>query len=280
MSLVTSTVTSITVSHTIVYLNTLLTRSDLAWRHRSFLIAMCLTHLIQRVTMMFYMDNSISRNCTTLIVFGNLLGVIAYRYTLLHLLGALYRSMRQNDVYSKAASAISVALWVASSIAFMEHMLTAPITDASFCAQELTPWKTTVNNSLFLMSFAVISIPIIMHLGRHLRNVRSTLTKTTQMSPVDRIYYTQLYFLAGFIPVFLLLLIVQWFMHEWAWLLLDFIMSDYCWLHGIALFTFKRAPEESEKKSQVQHTGSKRANNSTMQKSTKLVEIAKDTSMA
>ncbi|TPX56554.1 hypothetical protein PhCBS80983_g04462 [Powellomyces hirtus] len=242
MSLLITTFTALTISHTIVYLNTLLGRTELATRIRIPLILMCLTHIIQRMTMMFYFDPTLTRNCTALIVIGNLFGEIAFRYTLLYMLALLFRTMRKEDIASKAVAVVSFLLWLGSSIAFMEHMITAPIIDHAVCQQILTPWKTTVNNTLFLLSFTVVALPIILHLSKHLRDSRMV---NRSSSTVDGVYYRQLIYIVVFTVSYIVLVLAQWFISpsDWGWLMMDFILCDYIWLNGIQLWTFQMSAD-------------------------------------
>ncbi|KAJ3167381.1 hypothetical protein HDU88_002303 [Geranomyces variabilis] len=233
--LITSTVTAITVSHTMIYLNTLFTRTDMSMKVRGPLIAMCMSHLIQRITMTFYSDSTLSRNCVSLVVFGNLFGEVLFRFCLLWMLSVLFRAMRHDDMISKVATGVSMALFVASSIVFMEHMITAEIFNYDLCLQNLIQWKTTLNNLLFLASFLGLGIPIIAFLYRAVSVAKRTLNNGPSL--IDTIYQRQLYFLTTFTVVYVVLLVVQWFIKEWPWLMLDFIVCDYCWLTGISMWT-------------------------------------------
>ncbi|KAJ3149593.1 hypothetical protein HDU89_003646 [Geranomyces variabilis] len=253
--LITSTVTAISVSHTMIYLNTLFTRSDMSMKVRGPLIAMCLSHLIQRITMTFYLDNSLSRNCTSLIVFGNLFGEVLFRFCLLWMLGVLFRAMRHDDMVSKAATGASMALFVASSIVLMEHMISAEITDYSYCYQTFIQWKTTVNNLLFLAAFLVLGIPIIAFLYKAVSVAKRTLNNGPSL--IDTIYQRQLYFLTTFTVVYVALLVLQWFIKPFPWLLLDFIVCDYCWLTGISMWTAGAPPGEKGTTTQNRETDSK-----------------------
>ncbi|KAI8825180.1 uncharacterized protein EV422DRAFT_617585 [Fimicolochytrium jonesii] len=270
MTIILSTITAISVSHTMIHLNSLLFASALAPHLRIPLITMCISHLIQRTTMVFYLDASLSRNCTALIVLGNLFGILTFRYMLIHLLGGLYRAMRKGDAVGKWVTGVSTGLWGASSTAFMEHMITAPVVDPGTCGQQLNAWKTAVYNVLFLLSFLSVAGPTIACLGWHLRLARSTRSKglattreraaeyvpapggagaasTTPTTPrlpantsidaIDAVYYRQLVFMLVFSTSYVILCALQWVITEWGWLMFTFILEDYCWLQGIQLWT-------------------------------------------
>ncbi|KAJ3156311.1 hypothetical protein HDU89_004093 [Geranomyces variabilis] len=252
---VTSTVQAIVCAHTILYLHTLAMRSDMHIRVRFPLVVMCLSHLIQRVTMMFYLDSTLSRNCTALVVIGNLFGEVLFRFCLLWMLNSLYRSMRGNDFRAKGTTGVSMVLFVASTIFFMQHLIAAPITDESICGQTLTQWKTTVNNLLFLTSYIAVALPIV----NSLYNAISISKKALNSGPylIASIYERQLVFLSAFTLMFVLLIVVQWFITEWTWLLLDFIAGDYIWLQGIAIWTSKALAPEPGPGVQTQADGSR-----------------------
>ncbi|KAJ3161108.1 hypothetical protein HDU86_007729 [Geranomyces michiganensis] len=255
--LIMSTVTAISVSHTMIYLNTLFTRSDISMKVRGPLMTMCVSHLIQRVTMTFYMDSSLSRNCTALVIFGNLLGEILFRFCLLHMLGVLFRAMRHDDIYSKAATWISMALFTGSSIVFMEHMIRAPILIEEICLQVFTQWKTTLNNLLFLASFLCLGVPILLFLYKAVQTAKRNLNNNGP-SLVDTIYQRQLYFLSTFTFVYVILLVIQWYIHEIPWLLLDFVVCDYTWLTGISMWTAGAPPGEKGTTTQNRDTMSQK----------------------
>ncbi|KAJ3005598.1 hypothetical protein HKX48_000582 [Thoreauomyces humboldtii] len=234
--LVTSTINAIAVSHTILYAHTLFSRGDMPLKTRGPLIVMCGSHLIQRITMMFYEDSSLTRNCTALVVIGNLFGEVLFRGCLLYMLTVLLTAVTHDSLTSKIASWTCLSLYIASSIVFMEHMITSPISDESYCGQVLTEWKTTVNNALFLASFLSVGLPIIHFLYGAVSKARKTLT-ANKPSLVTTVYKRQLWFLSGFTIVYVGLLIAQWFIVSWPWLLLDFIVSDYAWLNGISIWS-------------------------------------------
>ncbi|KAJ3174771.1 hypothetical protein HDU87_006887 [Geranomyces variabilis] len=278
--LITSTVTAISVSHTMIYLNTLFSRADMTMKVRGPLIVMCLSHLVQRITMTFYLDSSLSRNCTALIVIGNLFGEVLFRFCLLWMLGVLFRAMRHDDVVSKTATATSMVLFVASSIVLMEHMISAEITDETVCSQVFTQWKTTVNNLMFLGAFLVLGIPILAFLYRAVAIAKRTLNNGPSL--VDTIYQRQLYFLSAFTVIYVVLLVLQWFIKQFPWLLLDFIVCDYCWLTGISMWTAGAPPGDKQTTTQNRDTDSKntKASNSTRPRNPPIVASAQASSAA
>ncbi|KAJ3176028.1 hypothetical protein HDU87_005545 [Geranomyces variabilis] len=216
---------------------------------------MCFSHLVQRVSMMFYLDSTLSRNCTALVVIGNLFGEVLFRFCLLWMLNSLYRSMRANDIRAKATTGLSMALYVASSILFMQHLISAPITDQSICGQALTQWKTTVNNLLFLTAYLAVALPMVHSLYNAFAMSKTALNSGPYL--IASIYERQLVFLTTFTCLFVLLIVVQWFIAEWSWLLLDFIAGDYIWLQGIAIWTSKSLAPEPGPERQTQVDGSR-----------------------
>ncbi|KAJ3019965.1 ribonucleoside reductase large subunit Cdc22 [Thoreauomyces humboldtii] len=238
--LVTSTINAIAVSHTILYAHTLFGRSDMPWKTRGPLITMCGAHLIERITMMFYEDSSLTRNCTALVIIGNLFGEVLFRFCLLYMyadgLTVLLRAVTHDSLTSKIASWTSLLLFFGSSVTFMEHMISSPIIDPDYCGQELTQWKTTVNNVLFLASFLSIGLPIIHFLYGAVTKAKNTLNNNAP-SLVTTVYKRQLYFLSGFTVLYVALIVVQWWIKSWPWLLLNFIVSDYAWLNGISIWS-------------------------------------------
>ncbi|KAJ3183159.1 hypothetical protein HDU85_002184 [Gaertneriomyces sp. JEL0708] len=231
-------VTAVVVAQTIVFANAVLRDEKLSGRNKVPLLISCLGSIIQRITMMFYMDGSISRSCTLLVVIGNVFGLIMFRYALLFMMIKLYLSIRNSDKIGKTIFALSHCAFLASSILVLYNLITAPIVDHLTCEQLISANVTTANNFLFLISFLTIALPIIWHLYAHIRSVRGTFA---QSNSVDAVYFRQLLFMSVFTAVYTAQVLSLRFIREWAWLMLSFIAADYVWLHGILIWVLPQA---------------------------------------
>lgn len=201
----------------------------------------------------FYFDDVTPRNCTALIVIGNLFGLISFRYSILYMLNALGMSLNAFNIRSKIACALAHATFLVSAVTLLYNVLDAPIIVPATCSQTLSPTYTTINNAFFLISFVISAAPVVYVLGTHIGESQNT------PKFVKQIYKRQMYFIVVFSTLYIGILVVQWFIKEFSWLLLTFVVQDIVWQNGLAMFLMSDAkadegedlPSGSQKRKQT-----------------------------
>ena len=233
MSSIMTTVTSVSVAETVYLLATVIRSTSIPNEKRAVLGVCCVAHLIQRVTMMFYFDATVTRDCLTLILIGNIFGLILFRYSVVYLYTTVCLSLRKHDAVAKLVAGVTHALFLASSALLLINVVTAPLTDPAVCGQHLDPFYTLANNWTFVLS-VVLSVAPVLHVLRGLsRSPAST-------NAVRRIYRLQFLASVSFIAAFASLAVGQIFITHFPWLMLAFITSDLIYLNGCVLWMLPR----------------------------------------
>ncbi|TPX65505.1 hypothetical protein SpCBS45565_g05167 [Spizellomyces sp. 'palustris'] len=266
MSIVLASLSAVAIAESVFFLFRFVERGRLSVSRKIFIISHCLSHILQRITMMFYFDATISRDCLALAIIGNVFGLVLFRFTLLALLGILCMTLMKYSLMSKVICGLSGVTFLGHIGVLLFNTLAAPILDAAVCIQGLHQPLIAACNILFLTSFLLVAVPIIFILQSHLRGDTAGMSKDILL-----VYRRQLLFMALFTAVSTGFVIAQFLVTEWSWLMFTFIMHDIVWNGGLVMWLMPH--EEHNQTSSIGSSGQKGERLSSTRRSGKLTSV-------
>ncbi|KAI9092826.1 hypothetical protein DFS34DRAFT_631980 [Phlyctochytrium arcticum] len=240
MASIIGTMSSIAMALSIVYAGRIIEHPRLSNKKKIPLILNSISHIIQRVTMMFYFEPNITRNCTILIVIGNVFGLGLFRYSLVYVFVDLGKALLGNTRVATALAILINFIFLASFTMLMVNVLIAPINNPATCGQDLGKELTLANNLLFMLCFTLAVGIVIYVLQSHLRSRDIQADRE-----IARLQRNQLIFTVVFIVVWIFFTIGQYWVVEWPWLMSCFITCDIIFVNGILLWMMPESPKKS-----------------------------------
>ncbi|KAI9092827.1 hypothetical protein DFS34DRAFT_652783 [Phlyctochytrium arcticum] len=252
-----TTMSSIGMTLSIVYAGRIIEHPRLSTKKKIPLLLNSFSHIIQRVTMMFYFVPDISRNCTVLIVIGNVFGLGLFRYSLIYVFVDLGKALLGDTRVSRFLALAINLIFVASFTMLMVNVITAPIKDPATCGQELGKFLTLTNNLLFMGAFTMAVGMVIYVLQSHLRTVDIRADRE-----IARLQRTQLTFTTIFLATWITFTIGQYWVDEWPWLMSCFILCDTIFVNGILLWLMPESDKSHKDVTSFFSPGESKANKS------------------
>ncbi|KAJ3185541.1 hypothetical protein HDU87_000164 [Geranomyces variabilis] len=192
--------------------------------NKAMLLTCCVTHALQMILLEYLYDADMPRNCWATITFGNVFGLVPFRFTLMYMFGNLLLTLAKKAMWAKICYAVGMLCWAASSAVLLYQCYAPDFAPDASCNQAAVTAQTTANSALFMIAVTAVAGPIIVILVNHMRDVPKSLGTSSAMR---RVYITQISFLVTFLVVYLLICFVLFFITDFGSLMYCYVFQAF-----------------------------------------------------